>query len=98
MTRTRYRTAIDHFEDSSLGLDGGVGRLIENPALLAVALRRPVAVVHFRALVAGAIRITLASEQELDDCRGQNGKLAIGHSVFAVAEDSPVVERPGFRV
>ena len=42
--------------------------------------------------------MTLASEQELDDRREPNGKLALGHSVFAAAEDSLVVERPGFRV
>ncbi len=35
---------------------------------------------------------------ELDDRREQNGKLTIAHSVFAVAEDSLVVELPGFRV
>lgn len=38
------------------------------------------------------------SEQELEDRREQNGKLAIGHSVFAAAEVPLVVERPGFSV
>jgi hypothetical protein len=31
MPQTWYRTAIDNLKDTSLGLYGGVGRLIENP-------------------------------------------------------------------
>src|SRR5487761_1690892 len=50
-----YRTAIDNLEDTSFGLYCGVGRLIENAPHVTVVLRRPVAVVHSRALVvAGA--------------------------------------------
>src|SRR5487761_716341 len=55
MSKTWYRTAIDNLEDTSFGLYCGVGRLIENAPHVTVALRRPVAVVHSRALVvAGA--------------------------------------------
>jgi hypothetical protein len=50
MPQTRYRTAIDDLEDTSLGLYGGVGRLIENTPHVAIALRRSVAVVDSRAL------------------------------------------------
>ena len=43
---TRYCAAIDNLEDGSFGLHGGVGRLVENAPHVAVALRRPVAVVQ----------------------------------------------------
>jgi hypothetical protein len=47
--------AIDNFEDTSFGLYGGVRSLIEYASHVAVALGRPVAVVHPCALfVAGA--------------------------------------------
>src|SRR5882762_8304164 len=55
MSQARDRAAIDHFEDTSFGPGCGVGRLVENPPHVAVALRRSVAVVHSRAfVVAGA--------------------------------------------
>ena len=55
MSQARDRAAIDNLEDTSFGLYCGVGRLIENASHVAVALRRPVAVVHAGALVvAGA--------------------------------------------
>src|SRR5215472_8984295 len=51
VTETRYCAAIHNLEDGSFGLRGGVGGLIENSPHVAVALRRPVAVVHSGAFV-----------------------------------------------
>jgi excisionase family DNA binding protein len=49
------RAAIHNFEDASFGPGCGVGALIENTPHVAVALRRPVVVVHASAfVVAGA--------------------------------------------
>jgi len=45
--QAQYRAAIDNLEDTSFGLYGGVGRLVENTPHVAVALGRPVAVVNF---------------------------------------------------
>ena len=53
--QTRYRTTINKLENSSFSLDCGFGRLVENAPHVAVALRRPVAVIHACAfIVAGA--------------------------------------------
>jgi len=55
MSQARDAAAIDNLEDTSFDLYGGVGRLVENAPHVAVALRRPVAVIHARTLlVAGA--------------------------------------------
>ena len=55
MSQARDRAAIHNLEDAFFGLGCGVGRLVENAPHVAVVLRRPVAVVHARALViAGA--------------------------------------------
>src|SRR5712671_7554208 len=55
MSQARDRAVIDNVEDASFCLRCGVGRLAENTPHLAVALRRPVAVVHACAFfVAGA--------------------------------------------
>ena len=55
MSQARDIAVIDNLEDTSFGLYGGIGGLIENAPHMAVALRRPVAVVHSRTLlVAGA--------------------------------------------
>ena len=51
VSQARHQTAIHNLEDTSFGLCGGVGRLIENAPHVTVALRRPVAVVHAGALV-----------------------------------------------
>ena len=50
VSQTRYRTTINNLENSSFSLDCGIGRLVENAPHVAVALRRPVAVIHARAL------------------------------------------------
>src|SRR6266702_2783147 len=49
--QARYQTAIHNLEDSSFGLYCGVASLIKNPSHVTVAFRRPVAVVHSRALI-----------------------------------------------
>jgi len=55
MSQAWDRAAIHNFEDASFGPGCGVGALIENTPHVAVALRRPVAVVHASAfVVAGA--------------------------------------------
>ena len=55
VSQTRDRASIHDFEDASFGSGCGVGTLVENAPHVAVALRRPVAVVHARTLfVAGA--------------------------------------------
>src|SRR2546423_248060 len=46
-----YRTAIHNLEDTSFGFHCRVGSLVENASLVAVALRRAVAVVNSYALV-----------------------------------------------
>ena len=51
VSQAHYRAAIDNLEDTSFGLYGGVGRLVENAPHVAVALGRPVVVVHARTLV-----------------------------------------------
>ncbi len=51
MPQTQYRATIDNLEDTSFGLYCGVGRLVENAPHMAVALGRPVAVVHSRAFI-----------------------------------------------
>src|SRR2546421_676766 len=51
VSQTQYRAAIDNLEDTSFGLYGGVGRLVENAPHVAVALRRPVVIVNARTLV-----------------------------------------------
>ena len=50
VSQARDRAAIHNLEDTSLGLYGGVRSLIEEAPHVAVALRRPMAVVHARAL------------------------------------------------
>jgi hypothetical protein len=42
VSQTRYRTTINHLENSSCSLDGGMGCRVENAPHVAVALRRPV--------------------------------------------------------
>ena len=55
MSQARDAAAIHNLEDASFGPGCGVGRLVEKAPHVAVALRRPVAVVHACALfVAGA--------------------------------------------
>ena len=51
MSQARDRAAIHNLEDASFGSGCGVGRLIEKASQVAVALRRPVAIVHSCALV-----------------------------------------------
>jgi len=46
MSQSRDRAAIHDLEDASFGLYCGVGGLVEKAPHVAVALRRPVAVVH----------------------------------------------------
>ena len=47
VSEKRYRTTIDNLEDASFGPGCSVSRLVENAPHVAVALRRPLAVVHF---------------------------------------------------
>jgi len=55
VSQSRDAAAIENLEDASFGLDCRVGRLVKNASHVAVALRRPVAVVDAGALfVAGA--------------------------------------------
>ena len=56
MSKTRDRAAIDNFEDASFGLYGGIGSLVEKATHVAVALGRPVAIVHSRALFVSRTR------------------------------------------
>ena len=51
MPETRYGSAINSLEDTSLGFNCRVRRLIENAPHVPIAHRRPVAVVHTRALI-----------------------------------------------
>ena len=51
MSQVRYRATIHDLEDASFGPGCGAGHLVENSPHAAVALRRPVAVVHARALI-----------------------------------------------
>ena len=56
MSQARDRAAIHDFEDASLGPGSGVGCLIEKASHVAVALRRPVAVVYAGTLVVARAR------------------------------------------
>ena len=51
VSEARYQTAIDHLEDTSFGFHCRVSSLVENAPHGAVALGRPVAVVHSCTLV-----------------------------------------------
>ncbi len=44
--QARHQTAINDLEDASFNLNRGIGRLIENPPHVAIALRRAVALGH----------------------------------------------------
>ena len=50
VSQTRHIAAIENFEDASFVFGRRIGSLIQNPPHMTVALRRPAAVVHFRAL------------------------------------------------
>jgi len=49
VSKARYQTTIEDFEDASFAFDRSIGSLIENAAHLAVAFGRTFAVVHARA-------------------------------------------------
>ena len=51
MSHARDRATIHNLEDASFGPGCGVGRLVENAPHVAIAVRRPMAVVHARTLV-----------------------------------------------
>jgi len=51
VTHTWYRAAINNLENTSFGLYGGIGRLVENAPHVSVALGRLVVVVHTCTLV-----------------------------------------------
>src|ERR1700692_1534785 len=71
VSQARDRAAIHNFEDASFGPGCGVGALIENTAHVAVALRRPVAVVHASAfVVAGACTNPRGETFLRGKCRG----------------------------
>jgi len=46
VSQARHQTAINNLEDASFNLNCGIGRLIENPPHVAIALRRAVALGH----------------------------------------------------
>ena len=48
--QTRHIAAIENLEDTSFVFDRCIGSLIQNPPHVTVALRRPAAAVHLRAL------------------------------------------------
>ena len=50
VSQTRHIAAIENLEDASFVFGRRIGSLIQNPPHMTVALRRPAAVVHFRAL------------------------------------------------
>ena len=50
VSQTRHVAAIENLEDASFEFNRRIGGLIQNPPRMTVALRRPAAVVHFRAL------------------------------------------------
>jgi hypothetical protein len=50
VSHTWHGAAIENLEDASLVFGCRMGSLIQNPSHLTVALRRPAAAVHFRAL------------------------------------------------
>jgi hypothetical protein len=55
MSQTRHTAVIENLEDASFEFGCSIGSLIQNPPHVTVALRRPAAAVHFRALfIAGA--------------------------------------------
>jgi restriction-modification enzyme MmeI-like protein len=65
MSQARDRAAIHNLEDASFGSGCGVGRLIEKAPEVAVALRRPVAIVHSCALVIAILHRPKKDPREL---------------------------------
>lgn len=56
MAKPRDEPTIDHGEDGPLGLDGGIGRLIEDASHLPVAFGAAVTVVHTGTLLVAGTR------------------------------------------
>jgi hypothetical protein len=89
VSQSRDRAAIHDLEDASFGLYCGVGGLVEKAPHVAVALRRPVAVVHACAfLVAGQV----PAHEESCSAEGKVAAVAPTSAMICCAESTA---RPG---
>jgi hypothetical protein len=84
MSQSWDATAMDDLEDAPFGLYCGVGGLVEKAPHVAVALRRPVAVVHACTFLAGQV----PAHEESCPAEGKVAAVAPTSAMTCCAESS----------